>query len=96
MSKKTLKNLMEDLVHQMDDDQKASYDLWTWLPSYKEAVKHHEDYALEQIPDVSDVMKEAAMFISHGLKPTKEQIKEAGEFYECPCGEHGPNSTLEC
>jgi len=32
-------------------------------------------------------MTEAAMFIAHGLNPTAEQVKQAGEFYLCNCGE---------
>jgi len=69
-----------------EQDNKA-YDLWTWLPSYKAAQAAHGDYASEFRPSVKDVLTEATLFISHGLNPTPEQIKESGDFYHCPCGE---------
>lgn len=85
MSSPTLNQLMAEMVHQDEMESEASQELWTWLPSYKEAEKHHGDYASEFRPSVGDIMKEATFFISHNLNPTEEQIKEAGEFYQCPC-----------
>ena len=35
------------------------------------------------MPPVADVLKEACMFIAHGLNPTDEQRAEAGDFYKC-------------
>jgi len=75
------------LGNQLAEERDAAFSLWTWLPSYKEAEKHHGDYAGEHMPSVADIIKEASMFIAHGLNPTDEQRKEAGEWYQCPCGE---------
>ncbi|OJW46186.1 MAG: hypothetical protein BGO63_03710 [Candidatus Accumulibacter sp. 66-26] len=51
------------------------------------AQRAHGDYASEHRPSVADVLTEAAMFMSHGLNPSPEQIEEAGEHYKCPCGD---------
>lgn len=75
------------LGHELSEQDNKAYDLWTWLPSYKAAQAAHGDYASEYRPSVADVLVEAAMFISHGLNPTAEQIEEAGDYYRCPCDE---------
>ncbi len=75
------------LGEELASDKNKAFDLWTHLPSYQDAVRGHGDYATEHCPSVSDVMTEAAMFIAHGLNPTAEQVKQAGEFYLCNCGE---------
>lgn len=74
-------------ARELESQRDAAYNLWTWLPSCREAEKHHCDYAGEHMPRVSDIIKEASMFISHGLKPNEEQTKDAGEYYQCPCGD---------
>lgn len=81
------------LAHTMDEEDNAASDLWTWLPSYREAEKHHGDYWQEQKPSNADIMNEAAMYLM-GLKPTPEQIAQAaadasepGQWFACPCGE---------
>lgn len=68
-------------------EEDRALDLWTWLPSYKAAVAAHGDYASEYRPPMGDLLCEATLFISHKLNPTPEQMKEAGTFYRCPCGE---------
>lgn len=78
------------LAHELSEENNAAFDLWTWLPSYREALKHHGDYASEFTPSPTDVMREATMYISHDSCPTEEQRKEAQGYYDCPCGEdHG-------
>ncbi|HFZ8522852.1 hypothetical protein ACSZNZ_17990 [Aeromonas caviae] len=75
------------LGKELTEQKDRSFELWTRLPSYKAAELGHGDYASEQCPCVSDVLREATWFISHGLNPTQEQIDEAGDLYQCPCGE---------
>ena len=75
------------LGRELESQQNEAFSLWTWLPSYKAATKAHGDYAGNHTPSVEDVLKEACMFIAHGLNPTTEQRSEAGDFYKCPCGE---------
>lgn len=82
-----LKAEIVQLAHTFERENDAAHDLWTWLPSHKEAEKHHGDYASEFIPSVADIMIEATLFISHKMDPTEEQRREAGEMYSCPCGE---------
>jgi hypothetical protein len=75
------------LGQELSEQDNAALVLWTRLPSHNAAKAAHGDYATEYTPSVLDVLKEASMYIAHGLNPTPEQIKEAGEFYACPCGE---------
>lgn len=84
-----------EFANELAKQENRASDLWTWLPSYKAAVRAHGDYAGEHRPSVADVMAEAAMYISHGLNPTLEQINEAGDFYKCPCGECGEGDDGE-
>ncbi len=74
-------------ARELEEQRDSAYRLWSWLPSCKQAEKYHGDYAVEYMPKVSDIIKEASMFISHGLNPNEDQVKHAGEYYECPCGE---------
>jgi hypothetical protein len=76
------------LGRELSEQDNAAFDLWTHLPSHKAADEHHGDYAAEYRPSVTNVLREAAIFISHKLDPTPEQIKEAGDYYSCPCGEN--------
>ena len=76
------------LAHELEAERNEAFSLWTWLPSYKAAEKAHGDYASNFTPSVTDVLREACTFISHGLNPTEEQ--RANYIYQCPCGEtHG-------
>lgn len=72
---------LRSLVRDLDDADNAAFDLWTWLPSYRAAEKHHGDYACEFRPSNADVMIEASQVLGclkHG-KPEPEP--------DCPCGE---------
>jgi hypothetical protein len=68
-----------------EQENKAS-DLWSWLPSYRAASRAHGDRASDFRPSVIGVMIEAAAYISHGLQPTQEQLKDPSGPYGCPCG----------
>lgn len=76
-----------ELGRELSEQDDKAFTLWTWLPSYKAAQAAHGDYADTFTPPVSDVLAEATLFVSHGLNPTPEQIKAAGDLYCCPCGE---------
>lgn len=76
------------LGQQLDAENNAAHDLWTWLPSHKIAQKHHGDYASEYCPSNADVMKEAAMYLGHLRRPEVPLTPEEQEwFWRCPCDE---------
>jgi hypothetical protein len=83
------------LGRELEAQQNAAVDFWSWLPSYAEARKWHGDYACEHMPSVTDLLREASLFISHKLNPTKEQLAESGEWYTCPCGESHDDAKQE-
>lgn len=74
-------------ARELEEQRESSFNLWTWLPSYREAEKYHGDYAIEHMPSVADIMKEASMYIADDLSPTEEDYKKHGDWYKCPCGE---------
>lgn len=76
-----------ELGQQLSAEDGAAQDLWSWLPPHKAAIAGHGDYASEHRPSNRDIMVEAALFISHRLNPTPEQIEGAGDYYRCSCGE---------
>ena len=82
-----LRDEIQRMAHEFSREDNASYNLWTWLPSYAAAQKAHGDHAGNHRPAIADVMNEACEFISHRLHPTPEERAEAGELYECPCGD---------
>ncbi len=91
MSAQSLRQSIISLGHELAEQDNQAFSLWTWLPSHKAAQAAHGDYADNYTPSVLDILREATVFISHGLAPTPEQIQEAGELYHCPCGEpHDP------
>lgn len=73
---------------QINEENNAAHDLWTWLPSHKVAEKHHGDYASEHCPSNADVMKEATMYMTY-LKHPEDALtaEERDWFASCPCGE---------
>lgn len=83
----SLKESLIALGEELANEKNKAFELWSWLPSYKAAEAAHGDYAGNHMPSVADILQEAAIFISHGLAPTAEQVAEAGDFYQCPCGE---------
>jgi hypothetical protein len=87
------------LGRQLDEQQNAAHDLWTWLPSHQVAKKHHDDYADNYTPSIKDILVEAAMYIAAMKDPsspygpkTAEVLRtntpEEVEWFErCPCDE---------
>lgn len=60
-------SLRDDIIqlgHDLAEEQNMAYQLWTWLPSYKEAQKLHGDYASNFIPSIYDIMEEAATVLA--------------------------------
>lgn len=79
------------LGQQLAAENDAAHDLWTWLPSYKVAQKHHGDYAYEYRPSNQDVMVEAAKYLAHLTRADTTMTAEEQEWFtRCSCGEdHG-------
>ena len=73
------------LAHELEKENNAAFDLWTWLPSHEKATKHHGDYASEFMPSIDEIMKEAC---DH-LNRLKAGVKKWPPT-PCPCGNpHG-------
>ena len=94
----SLRSAIITFAHELEEQHGAAFDLWTWLPSYKEANLHHGDYACEFQPSLRDVIIEATMYIADlkellNIAPsdvaplTQMQLDQAADFYKCPCGE---------
>ena len=83
---KELRDLIQGLARDFDEEDNSAYDLWSWLPSYKIAEKYHGDYAAIFTPSIAAIMEEAALVLSEhaGHEPTPA---ERAEFLKCPCGE---------
>lgn len=69
---------------ELQQNNDASFDLWTWLPSYKKAEECLGDYYSDVQPSIHDVMREATTYIGHKCNPTQEQLDKEYE-YQCPC-----------
>ncbi len=86
----------------LQETEDAAHDLWTHLPSYKIAVKYHDDYAMEFRPSADVVMREACEFI-YALSQNAEKEyhkltdRMADSFLadtggQCVCGEFHSNN----
>jgi hypothetical protein len=83
-----MRSVLIELGRQLDDEQNAAHDLWTWLPSYAVARKHHGDRGMSYCPSVRDVMHEAAMYLACESRDDKIMTDEEKEWLtRCPCGE---------
>lgn len=71
----SLRHDLQSLARELEAEDNAAFDLWTWLPSYKAAVASHGDYASEHTPSASDVMKEAAVLLSV-LRPVDRGVED--------------------
>lgn len=80
---------MISLGKQLEEQQNAAHDLWSWLPSYKVAEQHHGDYASNFQPSVKDVLTEAALYVACVKDGTQRDYnqEERDWFTRCPCGE---------
>ena len=86
------KALVMELARTFEDESNAGFDLWTWLPSHKDATKHHGDHADNFKPSTADLLREATIYIQQlrselgrGAPPTEHEV---AEWFDCPCGEH--------
>lgn len=76
------------LGQQLAAENDAAHDLWTWLPSYRVAQKHHGDQASEHRPSNRDVMVEAAMYLASTSRADTTMTAEEKEWFtRCPCDE---------
>lgn len=71
-------------AHELEQNDNAAFDLWTWLPSHKKAEDCLGDYYIEVQPSQNEIMKEARRYIAHGCNPTQEQLDNDYQ-YQCPC-----------
>lgn len=78
---------------ELAEENNASTDLWSWLPSHAIALKHHGDHAANYCPSNRDVMVEASMYLGHLKHPNVPLTPEEQEWFtSCPCGEdHAPH-----
>lgn len=79
-----LKSAIQSFARELDRQDNASYDLWSWLPSYRAAKKHHGDCADEFMPMLSDVLIEATEYIASLVAP---EIAQLMHDVDCPCGD---------
>lgn len=90
-------DLREDLIKFTDNlrkEQEAAFDLWTWLPSFKEAKRYHEDYADTLMPSVEMIMRECAVlcgYLQDRLHGRDRKLPEETDLFQCPCGEAHEN-----
>jgi hypothetical protein len=72
------------LGKELDDQDNAAHDLWTWLPSYREAGKWHGDHSGNYRPPLRDILVEATLFITAKCAPTAAELQSEA-LYQCPC-----------
>jgi len=51
-----LRSLIQNIAHEFDREDNSAFDLWTYLPSYKEAQKYHGDYAANFTPPINYIL----------------------------------------
>ncbi|HDV5593907.1 TPA: hypothetical protein RI785_002642 [Vibrio cholerae] len=59
------------------------------MPSYKAdaAVAAHGDYSVEYKPSISDIIIEAAMFLSDKMEVEPDMTPDKAGWCSCPCGQ---------
>ena len=82
-----LKQELADLFQEIKIEDTASFDLWTWLPSFEEAKKHHGDDARDYKPLPKDIMTEATLYLAQLSGHQLSDIQKA-TWFVCPCGEY--------
>lgn len=60
-----IRNQIIALGNQLAEEQNCAYQLWTWLPSYGDAVNRYGDYASNHTPSVQDILQEAAVYFAY-------------------------------
>ena len=77
---KNLRDGMLELAKELEAEENAAFDLWSWLPSCKLAAKYHGDYYVEHQPCTADIMREACDVFAG---ETEKSLLTT----TCPCGE---------
>ena len=67
-------------AHEMEEERNRAHDLWTHLPSYRDARYKFGDYADEHMPSIADIMYEAALYL--GCEMNVNNIKDPREAEE--------------
>lgn len=84
---------LSNFVHQAERAEDASFDLWTWLPSYKKAQECLGDYAANVRPTPEWVMREACEYLAERCNPSKDKLSDPWGPYGCPCQGDCPKAT---
>tara|TARA_B100001778_G_scaffold334986_1_gene350446 strand:+ start:15299 stop:15571 length:273 start_codon:yes stop_codon:yes gene_type:complete len=74
------------LGEQLGRERDKALQLWTWLPSYEVAKRHHGDYADEFMPSIDEIMSEACKVMAQA-KGYELSEEEQEWLAQCPCGE---------
>jgi hypothetical protein len=83
-----LRNEIQIFAKELEEQNNAAMDLWSWLPSHREAKKYHGDYHFEFQPSIVDVMKEASTVLAKIQYDESIIDGDDGEpLFQCPCGE---------
>lgn len=88
------------LAHDLEEERNEAFMLWTWLPSHKVVEKHHGDHGDNFTPSVSDILKEATLWLAYiNSKKDNPDAPMSDEqkqwFTECPCGEACERKVVE-
>lgn len=88
-------NIRDEIIRlgeMLSKEQNATYDLWTWLPSYKE-LDYNGDVFSEETPSVEEIIREACDYICWLHDPNTPSLhEEVRELFEA----HGKlNHTTE-
>lgn len=86
MRRLNLRSQLSEFARQLEEEDNAAFDLWSWLPSHKAAKAAHGDYAAEYTPSAADVMKEAAIYLA-ALRGSSPAPAEVEQWFGCPCQE---------
>ncbi len=82
-----------NLAKQLQIEEDIVSDLWTWLPSFREAQKYHGDHYHNYKPKLDNIVLEACLIFSvlngHGLNSEEYSI------FNCPCTENHPRDSLD-
>lgn len=82
----SLQTQIMQMASELQAQEDAAWDLWTWLPSYQQALAGHGEHAAHEYrPQISDLLREATRYIADGCVPDLDNDYQGR--YCCTCGE---------
>lgn len=74
----SLRDEIQRLAHEFEQQDNAAHDLWTWCPSYASAKHYWQRRALRCRPCIADLMREVALLLANasGYSHTAAEIVE--------------------